>query len=88
MNPYETSAAKVQILHPPTRAFDVTPSDSADMAIVPTMIYIGGTGALKVDMMGSGTVTLTGLPAGAFVSIRARRVYATGTTATGIIGFY
>jgi hypothetical protein len=40
---------------------------------------------LKVDMGDSGTVTFSGLPAGVFLPIIVKRIYATGTTATNII---
>jgi hypothetical protein len=73
---------------PATEAFDITPSNTVDLAVPTRGIYVGGAGNLKVDMVGSGTVTFLGLAAGIIHPISAKRVYASGTAATGIIGLY
>jgi hypothetical protein len=70
---------------PIEHAVAVTPHDSNDLANVTRTLYVGVSGDVKVDMVGSGTVTFTGLAAGLNHPIRATRVYATGTTATSII---
>lgn len=67
----------------PSRAFSITPNDSTD--IVACNLYIGTGGDLKVDMEVDGTITFTGLQAG-YHPIKVKRVYATGTTASNIIG--
>ena len=71
-----------------TVAFDITPSNDADLTNATRGIYVGGAGNLKVDMLGGGTVTFTALAVGVIHPICAARVYATGTTATAIIGVY
>lgn len=71
-----------------SNAFSVTPNDGTDLATPTRGIYVGASGDLKVDMRGVGTVTFVGLAAGMIHPICARRVYATGTTATGILGVY
>lgn len=65
----------------------ITPSDSADLAIPVSALYIGGagTGALKVDMVSGETVTLAGVTVG-ILPICVKRVYATGTGVTNIVG--
>jgi hypothetical protein len=45
-------------------------------------------GDLKVDLVGGDTVTMYNLAAGAWHPIQAKRVYATGTAATYILGAY
>ncbi|MDQ0349731.1 spike base protein, RCAP_Rcc01079 family [Ancylobacter vacuolatus] len=70
---------------PADDAFAITPADGADLAILPRALWIGGAGTVKVTMKGGGEVTFTH-PGGAPLDIRARRVWSTGTTATGIIG--
>lgn len=80
---------------PVESALAVTPSDAANL--VPPAgdpnkaaraIYVGGTaGALKVDMADGTTVTLT-VPTGIYLPIAVKKVYATGTAATGIVAFY
>lgn len=66
----------------------VTPSDTEVFTRPTKAVYIGGAGDLKVDLAFSGTVTFKGLQAGTFYPIQARRIYATGTTATDIVGVY
>ena len=70
------------------RAFDITPHNTEDLAFVTRGIYVGGSGSLKVDMAGGGTVTYLNVAAGVTHPWRVSRVYATGTDATGIIGQY
>lgn len=68
-------------------AVPITPSDTT--IIRPTLgIYVGVAGDVKVDMQDGSTVTFTGLAAGMFHGISVKRVYATGTTATGILAVY
>lgn len=71
------------------RATAVTTSDTVDLPDNATRgLYVGATGTVKVDMVGGGTVTFVGVPAGAVLPIQARRVYATGTTATTILALW
>ena len=66
----------------------VTPSDGSDLPITPTRaLYIGNTGALKVDMADGSTVTFANCPAGV-LPISVKRVYSTGTAATNIAALY
>jgi hypothetical protein len=76
----------------PAYAFAITTSNTVDLPHATTGIWVGVTGAIKVDMVGDGTgnggtVTFSAVPVGWFV-VRATRVYATGTTATTLIGGY
>jgi hypothetical protein len=73
---------------PASSAFAVTPDNDNDMASYTRGIYVGGAGNLKVDMADGTTVTFTAIAVGVIHPIRARRVYATGTTATLIIGLF
>ena len=65
-------------------AVAVTPSDTVDQFY--DTLYVGGAGAVKVMTSRGNQVTLTAVPAGTRLPLRVRRVYATGTTATGIVG--
>lgn len=61
----------------------ITPSDSADVAYVTRAVYLNIGGDLKVTTLGGETVTM---PLGAgWHPIRLTRIWATGTTATGIV---
>lgn len=66
----------------------VTLSDSADLPNVPRALWVGGPGDIKVTIKGGGTVTLIGAGKGAFLPIRATRVWLTGTTATSIVALW
>lgn len=73
-------------------AYAVTPNDGADLPSTAFGLYIGTGGTLKVDCghVGSDgervTVSFAAVAAG-FLPLRVRRVWATGTTATGIVAF-
>ena len=65
----------------------VTPSDTTDLFTASTALFVGGTGNMRVTMLGGGIVTFTGLPVG-WHPIRVTRVWATNTTATNIVAVW
>lgn len=74
---------------PASNAFAITPNDGTDLTFTTRAIYVGGAGAVAVDLAKSGTnITFSGIPAGTVLPIAVNRVRATGTTATGIVGLY
>jgi hypothetical protein len=66
----------------------VTPNDTTDLPTVPRRLWIGGAGNVKINTAAGNPLTYTGVPAGAYLSIRPSRVFATGTTATNIVAEY
>lgn len=93
MDPFLRSANPL----PVESALAVTPSDAANL-VPPSgdtnkgtrALLVGGAGAVKVDMADGTTVTLT-FPAtacGILQPIAVKKIYAAGTTATGIVAFY
>lgn len=62
----------------------VTPNDGADLAVIPKALYIGGAGNIVVNGADGNAATFA-VTAGQILPIRARRVRATSTTATGIV---
>lgn len=66
----------------------VTTSDTTDMTRPANAIMVTAGGAVKVDTQDGSTLTLPGLVVGTIYPIAARRIYTTGTTATGIIALY
>lgn len=62
----------------------ITPSDTA--ANIFTRIYVGGTGNVKVTTESGNAVTFTAVPVGTVLPIRTSLVWATGTTATNLVG--
>ena len=69
-------------------AVAVTPNDTGTLN--PTRgLYVGGAGAVKVDMAENGSaVTFAGLQAGTVLPIQVVRVYSTDTDATDIVALY
>jgi hypothetical protein len=65
----------------------IVPAD-VDQTVVFRKIYVGGAGNLKVDFENGGTATYTGLPVGAWIEANIKRVWATGSTATLLVGMY
>lgn len=65
-------------------AFTITPNDGVDLTIWPRALLIGVAGDLKVTTL-RGTVITLPVPAG-YNPGRVKRVWSTGTTATGIFG--
>lgn len=61
----------------------VTPSDSTDLAIFARSLWVDVTGNIKITTPGGSTETFNNVPVGIF-PMRVARVWATGTTATGI----
>ena len=70
---------------PVSQAFAVAPSDTGDLPQVTRALHVDGTGTLRAVIADGTTVTFTALSAG-WHSVRVRRVLATGTTATAIVG--
>ena len=66
--------------------FDVTPGDGADLPQVTRALMVTSAGDVAVTLKTGDTVTLPGLTPGVIYPVRAARIAATGTTATGIKG--
>lgn len=76
----------IRMNSPANNAAAVTPADGSDIANASRAIYIGGSGDLKVDMVGGQTaIVFSGLNAGSLLPLRVKRIYATDTTATNIV---
>jgi len=71
---------------PAEHAVDITPSDSSDLTNFIRAIYVGTEGTLKVDTLSGDTVTFNGISG--ILPVRIKKVYATGTTATNLVGLY
>lgn len=69
---------------PATRLSNVTPDDGADIAVASRALNVSGAGTVRVTTVSGDTGTVY-IAAGITFPIRARRIWATGTTASGII---
>jgi len=78
------------IYAPATRHFAITPDDDTDLEATeaqPRALYIGTGGTLSMtDEVGA--IVIYTVSDGQVIPFRPVRVRATGTTATGIIGWY
>jgi len=74
---------------PAVGAAAVAPNDTTDLPTTSRALYVGGTGNITVTMAdGGANVQFNLVPAGVVLPIRAKRVLATGTTATLITAMY
>ncbi len=70
---------------PPTHAYAIVPSDSADLATPTRALNVSVSGAVRVSTLDGDDVVLH-VAAGITFPVRVQRVWASGTTATGIVG--
>lgn len=70
----------------------VTPSDSVDIRLtsrrLTDAVYVGVAGDVAAVQQNGVAVVFTAVPAGAILPVQARRVNATGTTASGLVALY
>ena len=71
---------------PAIRAFAITPADGSDLTDDIRAVTLNGGGTLSYVGWDGATYTTAALPAGTY-PVQARRIRATGTTATGITGW-
>jgi len=71
---------------PATHVFSITPSDSSELSVVTRALYVGNTGDVSVMLVQGTIAVFARVPTGQVLSIRARKVFATGTTATNLVG--
>lgn len=72
---------------PPSHLAAVTPSDTNDLATASRALNVEQNGFVRVTTVGGDTGTLF-IAAGCTFPVRVRRVWSTGTTATGIVALY
>lgn len=71
----------------PGDAAAIVKSDSANLA-TPSVVYVGGTGNVKVTTAQGSTVTFSGVPAGAVIPVQVIKVWSTDTTATNMVAIF
>lgn len=69
---------------PAIRAFEITPSDTTDLAEVSRALNVNTSGTVRLTTIGGTTATVQ-IAAGVAFPIRTTRIWSTGTTATGIV---
>lgn len=83
-NPFKTNLNTLR--DPAQFALAVTPSDSIPLTSVARAVWVGTAGNLQVMTAGGVVVNIPN--ASGLIPIGLLQVYATGTTATGIVIFY
>jgi len=73
---------------PAQGAFNITPSDSANVTHTTRGIFVGGAGNLSVVMASGESAFFTGVLAGTIYPICVTKVLSSGTTATSLVGLY
>lgn len=72
---------------PPSNLIAVTPSDSTDLPHVSRGLNVAQSGTVRVTTLGGTTADIT-IVAGIVMPLRVARVWASGTTATGIVALF
>jgi hypothetical protein len=85
----DTGNTSLGLIAPAASAAAVAPSDSVDLANAATKgIYVGVSGDVKIDLVTGGSgIVFKAAPVG-LLRVQAKRVYATGTTATNMVALY
>lgn len=68
--------------------FSITPADNLDLPMVSRQLRVTGSGGNIALIWQGGDETIEPVSAGDILDWRIRRVKATGTTATGLRGYY
>ena len=76
----------IKLTAPAEGMFDIIPNDGIDLERITRGIYVGVTGNLHVRMIDGTEGTYGNVAAGITHPWRIVRVFAAGTTATGILG--
>lgn len=70
---------------PASALYEITPDDGADLGVAVRALNVAAAGAVRVTTVDD-TVASVFVAAGTAFPVRVKRVWATGTTATGIVG--
>ena len=82
----EFSRHGASLTSPPTGAETIIPDNESDLAYATRALYVGEAGDVVVQMLTGEMVTLANMQAGTIYPMRVRRVLATGTTASYLVG--
>ena len=81
-----SDAGSLSITRPADGAIAITPSDNNNLSRSVRALYVGVSGDVKITFIDDTEVTFVALAAGVIHPMRAKKVFSTGTTATGIVG--
>ena len=81
-DPFQNHSQSLQ--SPATLLLTITPSDTADLAQPSRALNVATSGLVRLTTTGGSTATVF-IAAGTAFPLRAARIWATGTSATGIV---
>jgi len=76
------------VMNPAIDGVAVTPHDTNNLATMSRSLYIGTGGNINVRTAKGNDLVITNIQDGSIIPIQVTRVYATSTTATGIVNLY
>jgi hypothetical protein len=82
MDSFKTHATSLE--SPAIRVMPVTPDDTVDLGRASRAINVATAGTVQITTV-AGDTAIISVAAGIAFPVRARRIWATGTTATGIV---
>ena len=71
---------------PASSGMSIEPNDESELAHVTRALYVGQAGSVRVRLHHGSEVTFQDMQAGALYPLRVRQVFASGTTAGGLVG--
>ncbi len=71
---------------PAGHGFAIVPSDAADLPEITRALYVGMGGSLAIVLQSGAELTLQGVAAGTLLPLRVRRLKASGTSASAVVG--
>jgi len=70
---------------PADEIFDIAPNDATDLPVATRALNVAQSGAVQLTTVSGATASVF-VAAGIAFPVRATRIFATGTSATGIVG--
>ena len=71
---------------PAAHGFAISPNDAVDVTEVTRALYVGTGGVLSLTLQSGAELVMSGVAAGTLLPLRVRRVKATGTSASDLVG--
>lgn len=76
------------LISPLENGFAITPHNTNELAHITRELYVGTGGNIALELKEGDSITLTNVADSMRLPLRVRKVLATGTTATNIVGLY
>ena len=84
----EFSDLKAGLSSPASHAEAVVAHDLNELSNATRALYVGNGGNVRVKLLSGDLADFSNVPSGAFLPVRVVQVFATGTSASDILGLY